>query len=435
MTNKILVIGGGGREHSLICKLKESEYVRKIYSIPGNDGMAAPGGISKKIDVINIALRFNLLKDFVREKEIDFILVGPEQPLVDGITDYFESEKITVFGPHKKAAQLEGSKIFAKNFMKKYNIPTADFEIFSDSKKAMEYTKNCGESECPLPLVIKADGLCGGKGVIVCDDEKTALDSIKKIMDSKVFNDAGNRIIIEEKLIGEEASVIILMAGENYTFLLPSQDHKPLNDGDMGPNTGGMGAYAPTSLITKKILKKIDTQIVKPVVEGIKREGMKYYGVLYIGLMLVDNSLYVLEFNVRFGDPETQAILPLMDSDLMEIFLKIKSGEKTKIKWKNGFCVNVVLASEGYPGTYKEEIKITMPDSSEEEVFIFHSGTVYKNNSFWTAGGRVLSVSATGQNINTARSKVYNVVSKINFNGMHFRKDIAKKEVDRSGKC
>ena len=385
--NNVLVLGSGGREHSLLWKLKQSNYVKNLYSIPGN------GGISQDANVFNIDVRGRTIKNFVNEKNINFVVVGPEMPLVEGISDYLKDARIKVFGPSKKAAVLEGSKIFAKYFMKKYEIPTADFEVFDDYKKAVDYLNGRDD------IVIKADGLCGGKGVFVVDDFAEGQKVLEDLMLNKIFGVAGSKIIIEEKLSGDEASILVLLSENNYTILLPSTDHKPVFDGNKGPNTGGMGAYAPTKIISAKILEKIKKKIIAPVIEGLKEEGIVYNGVLYIGLMVCKEDCNVLEFNVRFGDPETQAILPLMESDLFEVLSSVVDDRLSAVNWRDGVCVDVVLASKGYPGDYESGKLIEFKKGPLQDIFLFHAGTKYSDGKYYTAGGRVLNVAAVGKDI------------------------------------
>ena len=418
----VLVLGSGGREHAICWKIKESSYLKKLFSIPGN------GGISEVANVYEIKPTLENIKRFVEEKEIDIVIPGPEKFLVDGVSDYLN---VPTFGPSKNASLLEGSKVFAKNFMKKYDIPTANFEIFDDPLKAKEYIKNKNN------LVIKADGLCAGKGVFVCEEEKKMIEAIDKIMIEKIFGSSGDKVVIEEKLIGEEASILVLLNRENYTFLIPSQDHKQVYDGDRGPNTGGMGAYAPTKLIDDTIMKKIEDKIVKRLINGLKIEEINYCGVLYLGLMIVEKEPFVLEFNIRFGDPETQAILPLLEDDLLEIILKIMEGEKLKLKWKDGYSVCVVLASKGYPGEYEKgkEIKFSsrhVANSEWKDIIVFHAGTKKKNGKFYTNGGRVLNICGRENSIKKARETVYSFIEEnVYFEGMHYRRDIGLKEERR----
>jgi phosphoribosylamine--glycine ligase len=416
----VLVIGGGGREHAITWKLKKSTLADKIYCSPGN------GGIMQDAEAVSLSADFNQIGRFIDEKNIDLLIVGPELPLVHGIADYFKNEKVAVFGPSGRAAMLEGSKVFSKNFMRKYSVPTAGFEVFEESSKALDYLS--GKKE----VVIKADGLCAGKGVVVADDFSESSIAIRKFMDENIFGVAGSRVVVEEKLKGEEASILVLISGDNYSFLIPSQDHKAAFEGDKGPNTGGMGAYAPTSLITEELLKRIDKKIMNPIMEGLKKEGLDYSGVLYLGLMLDGDDINVLEFNVRFGDPEAQVIFPMMENDLLEVILQMQRGEKLDLQWKQGCCVDVVLASEGYPGNYPKGRIINIDNSViPEDVCLFHAGTEYKGGNYYTTGGRVLNVSAVGSDIANAREKVYNAISNISFDGMHYRKDIGMKEIAR----
>ncbi|MCD6413680.1 MAG: phosphoribosylamine--glycine ligase [Elusimicrobia bacterium] len=411
----VLVIGSGGREHALVWKIKQSPFAGKVFVAPGN------GGISRDAKIFDLPADFETLASFAENRKIGYVVVGPEVPLINGIADFFANRGIPVFGPSREAAMLEGSKIFAKKFMKKNRIPTAEFEIFDKPEDAIKFVKNRKN------IVVKADGLCAGKGVVVCDTGEEAHNAIKRIMADKIFGSAGERIVIERKLVGEEASVLVLFSDKGYVPLIPARDHKPAFDGGRGPNTGGMGAYAPAiSAISEKISGKIEREIIKPLAEGIRREGISYFGVLYIGLMIVNGAPYVLEFNVRFGDPETQAILPLLKNDLMEVFMEMEDGGLPALVWENGFCVDVVLASGGYPGKCETGKKITFAKNIPSDIMIFHAGTELKNGNFFTSGGRVLNVAACGGSLKKAREKVYGAVSKIGFEGMFYRKDIGK---------
>ncbi len=420
--SRILVVGGGGREHALVWKLKQSDLVEKICCAPGN------GGISQDAEVFDLPKDFLALENIVRSKGINYIIVGPEIPLVEGIVDYFTAKGISIFGPNRIASQLEGSKIYSKNFMKKYSVPTANFEVFNESITALDYLK--GKED----VVIKADGLCAGKGVVVSSGYEESRETIEKFMQEKIFGNAGANIIVEEKLRGEEASVLVVVSGNNYGFLIPSQDHKAVFEGDKGPNTGGMGAYAPTAVIDEKIIEKIERKIVIPVLEGFEAEGINYNGILYIGLMIDGGEPSVLEFNVRFGDPETEVVLPMMENDLLEALYLLEEGSKVDFKWKKGCCIDVVLASEGYPGKYPKGRVIEIDKNSiSEDVYVFHAGTELKEGKIYTSGGRVLNVAAIGEDISDAGRKAYETVSKIHFDGMYFRKDIGYKELARSG--
>ncbi len=421
MKKKVLVIGGGGREDAIAWKLGSSEKAGSVYSIPGNGGMARRALIPENIPFSN-----ERVIRFAEEKKIDFAVVGPEQPLVEGLADGLRACGISVLGPCARGAMLEGSKVFAKNFMKKYNIPTASFEVFSEADDALDFLKS-KES-----VVIKADGLCAGKGVYVCRAREEAFSAVKEIMQEKKFAGAGSRIIIEDMLRGEEASIIVLMSPGSYSVMLPSQDHKAAFESDKGPNTGGMGAYAPTGAVDSEILKKVEKKIIEPVAEGLKSEGIDYRGVLYIGLMIHDGDPMVLEFNVRFGDPETEAMLPLLKTDFIDILSAVENDEKIDLKWEDLVCVDVVLASGGYPGKYEKgkKIKITR-ENIPDGVQIFHAGTELKNGQLYTSGGRVLNVAACGRDIIQARNKAYEAIEKISFENMYYRKDIGYRELER----
>jgi len=409
----ILVIGSGGREHAIVWKLSKSSKMKKIYCIPGS------GAISKIAECVNInILDFEKISDFVLKNNIDLTIVGPELPLSEGIVDYFENKKLKVFGPDKRAAQLESSKVFAKTFMNKYNIPTASFEIFDNYEDALKYL------DSNRSAVIKADGLAAGKGVYVCDNIEESKDAIKKIMVDKIFSEAGKKVIIEEKLTGVEASLLAFCDGRNILPLIPAQDHKRIFDNDKGPNTGGMGAFAPVNIVDKKDSDKIFNCFL----EGINKEKLNYKGIIYVGVMLTEKGPKILEFNVRFGDPETQAILPLLKTDLVDLFLATVDREldKCKIEWHQGYCVSVVLSSGGYPGKYETGKEIFGLDEVKDAV-VFHAGTKLENNRFVTSGGRVLNVSAIDTTLKSSIAKVYENVTKIKFEGMHYRKDIAIK--------
>ncbi len=422
---KILVIGSGGREHALIWKLSSSSRVDKIFALPGN------GGISELAEVVNIGVGdLEKIADFVKQNKIDLTIAGPEAPLAGGIVDLFDKRGLKIFGPSQKAAQLEGSKVFAKQFMKEFNIPTAEFEVFSDYYKAREYieTKN-------FPLVVKADGLCGGKGVFVVDDLDAAIDALDKIMKEKSFGSAGDSVIIEEFLSGEEASIIAISDGENLTALASSQDHKQIYDGDKGPNTGGMGAYSPAPSAEGEVFEKTIEKVLYPVIKGMNAKGIPFKGVLYAGIMIVEKEPFVLEFNVRFGDPETQAVLPRMKSDLVEVIIAALEGrlECFEIEWHKTSCVTVVLASGGYPGSYEKGKRIFGLNKVKElkDVVVFHAGTKKVSPSpeefYVTAGGRVLNVTALGKDIKEAKGKAYEAADLINFDNMYYRKDISDK--------
>lgn len=422
----VLVVGSGGREHCLVWKLAQSEMVDKIYCAPGNGGTTLIAeNVDIKVDEIE------KLADFVQNNNIGLTVVGPEAPLVEGVVDYFQSRGLKIFGPTKELAQFEGSKVFTKEILNKYNIPTAEYKVFYQADSAHEYIKEKG-----VPIVIKADGLAAGKGVIVANTVEEATGAVDLIMVDKVFGASGNRIVIEECLSGEEASILAITDGDEVIPLIASQDHKRIFDNDKGPNTGGMGAYAPAPLVDEKMLNKIMDTVFKPLIKGLKDEGKPYKGVLYAGLMIKDSTPYVLEFNIRFGDPETQAILPLLKTDLLDVMLKTVDSNLSgiKLEWEEGFCLTVVLASQGYPGKYEKCKKITGLDLEHEQgVTVFHAGTMKSfaqdegKDVFLTTGGRVLNVTAKAKDIEKAQEKVYKAVEKINFEGMQYRKDIGNK--------
>ena len=420
----ILVIGSGGREHAICWKLRQSKKVDKLYCAPGN------GGTSVSAENVNInTAEHKEIIDFCKNKNVGFVVVGPEIPLAIGITDDLEKEGIKVFGPSYAAARMESSKIFAKELMGRYNIPTAAFRIFDDFKMAEEYLRSAS-----MPIVVKAYGLAAGKGVIIAEDVEIAVETARNMLQEKTFGAAGEKIIIEEFLTGEEASILVVTDGETIRSLASSQDHKRVFDGDKGPNTGGMGAYSPAPVIGEGLLKEIEETIIRPTLDGLKDEGIVYKGILYAGLMITDSGAKVLEYNVRFGDPETQAILPRLKTDLAEILIAAANGTLSEItlEWDEREGVCVVLASGGYPGSYEKDKLITgIKDAEDEGALVFHAGTDKKGNKFYTSGGRVLSVVGMGKGINEAVEKVYSAVEKIQFDGMQYRKDIAHKAVER----
>jgi phosphoribosylamine--glycine ligase len=423
---KVLVIGGGGREHSIVWKLNQSPRVSKIYCAPGNAGMAR---IAECVD-INVN-DVDALLDFVKYNWIDLTVVGPEAPLTAGIVDAFIKEGRTIFGPNSSGARLEGSKIFAKDFMQKYGIPTAEYKSFSSYLHAEEYVRLKG-----APLVVKADGLAAGKGVIVAATVEEALDALKLIMKDRAFGDAGKKVIVEQCLKGEEASFMILTDGKTVVPLATSQDHKQIYDGDRGPNTGGMGAYSPAPIVTDRLRADIMQNIVAPVMKGLSRERIVYRGVLYIGIMVCEGDPFVLEFNVRFGDPEAQPVLTRLDCDLFDLLKAAAEGrlEDMQVSWKDEASICVVLSSKGYPGSYEKGMVIEGLDSftDDSNVVVFHAGTNLNNNHIVTSGGRVLGVTALGRDIQAARDNAYKAIGKIHFDGMHFRKDIGAKAIKKT---
>ncbi len=417
---KILVVGGGGREHAIVHKVKESKHISQVYCLPGNAGIAKDA-ICEPIPATDTGA----LLDYARKHKIDFAVIGPEVPLCNGIVDEFEANGLPSFGPTKAAAEIEGSKSFAKYLMHKYNIPTAEYRLFTDATRARQFIKSTEQS-----VVIKADGLAAGKGVVVCDHVEHAFEAIELILEKGAFGNAGRKILIEERLQGEEVSVLALCDGENLAYLLPSQDHKAILDGDKGPNTGGMGAYAPAPQLSYDLLKQVDKEIMKPAIKGMAIEGRPYRGVLYAGLMLTQKGPKVLEFNCRFGDPETQAVLPLADSDLVEAMMSARDGRLAQFEWKNKnkSAVCVVVACSGYPGSYEKGKKIIGLDTPlDPDVLIFHAGTRVQNGDIVTSGGRVLAATALDDNLPAAIDKAYHMVKKITFDGAYYRKDIAAK--------
>ncbi len=411
-----MVIGSGGREHSLGWKLSQSPKVEKVFTAPGNGG--TENNIAIPID------RFEELAEFAQKNNC-FTVVGPESPLSLGIVDFFEEKNLKIFGPNKKAAQLESSKIWAKNFMKKNNIPTAKFEIFDNAEKAIKYVKSINHQ-----VVIKADGLAAGKGVIVCNSTAESLSAIDTILVKKTFGDAGNRIIIEERIDGDEASYISLCDGNFAISMATSQDHKRIYDNDMGPNTGGMGAYSPTQLIDEQMGKKIQENIIDKTISAMKNEQIPFKGFLYAGVMIKDGEPYVLEYNVRMGDPECQPIIMRMDFDLYDYLLASTEGTLSSLpppSWKNQSAICVVLASKGYPEVYPKNEEITGLDFSSENTFVFHAGTKTENGKVLTNGGRVLGITALGNSLQHAISNAYSAVEKVSWPNKYYRQDIGKK--------
>jgi len=428
---RILVIGSGGREHALCWKISQSVKCSKIYCAPGN------GGIRHIAEVVDIeADNIDALLKFAKENRIDFTVVGPEVPLVKGIVDKFQKEGLKVFGPTAKLAAIEGSKIFAKSLMKKAGVPTAAFEVFDNIDSALKYA-----AAKKLPLVVKADGLCAGKGVVICKAQDELRSALKSMLVDKAFGTAGEKVIIEDCLVGEEASIIVISDGKNVMPLASSQDHKRIFDGDMGPNTGGMGAYSPAPVITNELFKKIIDTIIYPVINTLAKDGMPYKGVLYAGIMVTKDGPFVLEFNARFGDPETQAIMPRLKSDLVEIMERAVDGRLDGffIDWDPRPCVSVVLASGGYPNKYDKGMEIKGLDEAAvmKDVMIFHAGTrkgrraADSDKLLITAGGRVLNVTALGDDLQKAIDNCYNAVRAIHFDKMHYRRDIGAKAMGR----
>lgn len=416
----ILVVGSGGREHALCWKIKQSPKVKRLYCAPGN------GGIAQIAECVDIAVDdVNLLLQFALRKQIDLTVVGPEAALVAGVVDAFAQKGLKIFGPSKAASALEGSKVFSKEFMRRRNIPTAIYKIFDDSTKALAFLE-----QAQFPLVVKADGIAAGKGVYVCAGLKEAKVAIDEIMVQKIFGTAGSRIVIEECLEGPEASVLAICDGKHFLVLPTVQDHKRIFDDDIGPNTGGMGTFSPNPLVTAEVLDQIIARVIEPAIRGMYHEGHPFKGVLYAGLMLTNDGPKALEFNVRFGDPETQCILPRLQSDIVEIFLAACDDRlhEIKVKWDESPCVCVVIASGGYPGKYQNGYPISgLEKIKDQDTFVFHAGTKNDGGTLVTHGGRVLGVAAIGASLEAAATKAYNAVDKISFEHMFFRRDIAGK--------
>lgn len=424
---KILVVGSGGREHAICWKLAESPRCVKLYCAPGSSG------ISRVAENVNIGVDdIPGLMKFVKDNGVDLTVVGPELPLVMGITDEFQKHGLKVFGPTKELAGIEGSKVFAKELMRKFGIPTAPFEVFTDHDAALNHVRSKG-----LPIVIKADGLCAGKGVVVCRALEEAQDALRKMMVDRVFGKAGEKVIVEECLSGEEASIIVVSDGRNFVPLASSQDHKRIFDHDRGPNTGGMGAYSPAPLVDDALFRQIIDKAISPLIKGLAGEGRFYKGALYAGIMITEKGPMVLEFNARFGDPETQAILPRLNSDLVDLMENAVNGklENHTLAWDPRPCVSVVMASGGYPADFQKGMEIYGVDEAEKlpDVMIFHAGTKAGRRSsdgpgmFITNGGRVLNVTALGNDMAGAIDNCYNAVKLIRFDRMHYRKDIGQK--------
>jgi len=421
----VLLIGSGGREHALAWKLAQSENLGKLYIAPGNPGTAQCG---TNVDIA--AGQTDKLVDFAREEGIGLAVIGPEAPLADGIVDAFGSAGVMAFGPSAGAAQLEADKAFAKQIMRANSIPTAEARIFDKFEDAKSYIASRDEA-----VVIKAAGLAQGKGVFVCDEPSDGILAAEKIMSARIFGQAGAKVIVEDKLLGEEASILAFVDGRNIYVMESSQDHKPIGDGDTGPNTGGMGAYSPAPVVTEKLMKQITREILVPAVDGMNRNDTTYRGVLYVGIMVTAGGPRVLEFNVRFGDPETQPVLARLKSDLLEVMLAVCRGrlDKVTLQWDERTAVCVVMASGGYPGDYQKGKVITGLEEAArmKDVVVFHAGTTKKDGEIVTAGGRVLGVTALGATVKEAQATAYEAVGKITFDGAYYRRDIAEKALKR----
>lgn len=415
---KVLVIGSGAREHALVWKIAQSEKVSKIYCAPGN------GGIGAIAECVNIkANDIDTLMNFALEKNIDLTVVGPEDPLVAGIVDKFHEAGLKIFGPNKIAAQFEGSKAFSKDFMKKYNIPTAQYMTFNNTDEALE-----GLNAFSYPVVIKADGLAAGKGVVICSSCEEAKNTINEMIEDKIFGEAGSSIVMEEYLEGIEASLLCFVAGNKIIPMESARDYKKIYDEDKGPNTGGMGSFSPNTIFTDELLKNIRENILVKIEKGFNNENIDFNGILFIGLMISEGESKVLEFNVRFGDPETEVVLPRLRNDIIDIFEKTMDGtlEESELKWTAKKCLCVIAASGGYPIEYEKGKKITGINKTDNEIIVFHGGTKKVDESVVTNGGRVLAVTAYGDTLEQAREKVYENIERINFEKIYFRNDIGK---------
>lgn len=416
---RVAVIGGGGREHTLVWALSKSAKVEKIYAFPGSDAM------SSLATCVPLAVDdLDGIADYAAKEQVDLVVVGPEVPLTKGLTDVCEARGLAVFGPDKAAAQLEGSKQFAKDLMKKYNVPTAAYATFTDGSAAKEYIHKNG-----APIVVKADGLAAGKGVVVAQTVGEACEAVDAMMEDKIFGEAGGRIVVEECMVGEEASLLAFVDGKTIVPMIAAQDHKRIFDYDRGPNTGGMGAYAPAPVLTAELRQEVEKTILRPVVDGLAQEGITYKGCLYAGLMITEEGPKVVEFNCRFGDPETQAVLPLLDGDLADIMYACAKGtlQPSMVQWKDASAVCVVMASAGYPASSHKGDVISGLEAVDDDVVVFHSGTVLKDGSYVTNGGRVLGITAVGTDLPAAIAKVYDNVKRISFDGQQYRRDIGAK--------
>ncbi|KFX58142.1 phosphoribosylamine--glycine ligase [Clostridium botulinum] len=411
---KLLLIGSGGREHALAWKLGKSQKVEKIFVAPGNGGTAT----HDKCENINIT-DINELIAFAKKEAIDITIVGPEDPLTKGIVDKFKKENLKIFGPAKNGAMLEGSKSFSKDFMKKYGVKTAEYATFTSAHKALEYLENC-----TYPTVVKADGIAAGKGVIICENKEEAIEAVNTCMVDDAFNGAGQKIVIEEFLEGVEASILSITDGKTIIPFLSAKDHKQIFDGGKGPNTGGMGVLAPNPYVTEEVLLDFKENIMNKTLVGIKEEGFDFKGIIFFGLMITKKGTYLLEYNVRMGDPETQSVLYLMESDLLEVIEAALNEEldKAQIKWNKGVCINVVLASNGYPNKFNKGYEINIDEKVKDKVFL--AGAKYEDKILKTSGGRVLSVIGCGENVEEARKEAYSNINKVTFKGAYCRKDI-----------
>ncbi len=425
---KVLIVGSGGREHALVWKIARSKRVKKVYCAPGNAGTA---GLAENLDIK--ADDLDGLARFARANRIDLTVVGPEMPLVAGIAERFERDGLRIFGPSRRAAELEGSKVFTKHLMRRHGIPSAEYQVFEDFEKARGYIEDRG-----APIVVKADGLAAGKGVLVCRTVEEAVEGAKSILVDRDFGDAGASLVVEECLRGEEASILALTDGKTIAPFEPAQDHKPVFDGDRGPNTGGMGAYSPAPVVTTEIMDRVVKEVLVPTVHAMSKEDRPFKGVLYAGIMITEQGPKVLEYNVRFGDPEAQPLLMRLECDLVDLLEAVVEGrlEDTEIRWDPRPAVCVVMASGGYPGKYEKGKPILGLDEAAklEDVQVFHAGTAARGDEIVTAGGRVLGVTALGQDVKGAIDRAYEAVDRISWEGVQFRRDIGAKALAREAK-
>ena len=420
---QVLIIGSGGREHALAWKSAQDKDVSTVFVCPGNAGTA----LEEKLKNITIDLNnFSAIEDFCVDKKIGLVIIGPEQPLVDGLSDFLQSKGIKTFGPSQAAAQLEGSKTFSKDFFVKYGIPTAGYASFNDFEEANTYLENV-----EFPTVVKADGLAAGKGVIICANKSEALSALKNIFQDQAFGEAGNRVVIEDFLEGEEASFIAVVSKDQMIPLATSQDHKAVGEGDVGLNTGGMGAYSPAPIVDARMHQKIIDEVMEPTMQGLINEGSPYLGFLYAGLMIRNGELKVLEFNCRFGDPETQPILLRLKSSLVKLCLSAIEDklQDYQSEWDEKHSCGVVIASQGYPKKYLSNQEVHIEEVDAEDMKLFHAGTTLQDNKVMTSGGRVFCATALGINLKEAQSKAYDLVNSVSFNGAFCRKDIGYKGI------
>jgi phosphoribosylamine--glycine ligase len=415
---KVLVVGSGGREHTLCWKIAQSQKVKKVYCAPGN------GGTRHVAE--NVGIKANDIEgllEFALKTKIDLTVVGPEEPLVLGIVDKFQEKGLKIFGPDKKCARLEGSKSYAKEFMKKYDIPTAKYETCYSFQEACNALNSFS-----YPLVIKADGLCAGKGVEIVDTKEDALRILEEVLVSKKFGEQGSKVVIEEFLEGTEMSLLCFVTQNTIIPMESAKDYKKIYEGDLGPNTGGVGAFSPSPLLTNELDKRIREEVLDRIEYGLHRENLSFKGILYVGLMIVEGKPKVLEFNVRFGDPETEVLIPRLESDIVELFEKTidSSLKSSDIKWSQQSCITVVLTSEGYPGEFNKGFEIHIDDSLDKDIILFHNGTRYEKGRLLTDGGRVLSVTALSNSLKEAREKVFSNINRISFEGKCYRRDIGE---------